>query len=251
MTDAETPTPQIARTPKTIVLELNERCSNAVTHATAPELEPLVGQSYVFLTDLEAWALVLANRLEAPLLHTASHEYAVSLLNSCQGQYRNAFKSLRLVLELCIQSAFLSANLVALSEWLRNDSDTNWASLMDVERGPFSKRLCAAFAPSLVEHAPHFEKWHEPCTASFPSAFMATSLTRFLSRSHSASMRRHSASGTTRPDTCGSCWCSCCRCGISVLSTQKSASVLKLASLISLATSRRCAIDFRAVINSE
>lgn len=158
MTDTETPTPQGARTPKTIVLELNERCSDAVAHATAPELEPLVGQSYIFLTDLEAWTSVLTNRQEAPLLHTASHEYAVSLLNSCQGQYRNAFKSLRLVLELCIQSVFLSADLVALSEWLRNDSDTNWASLMDVERGPFSKRFCAAFAPSLVEHAPHFRE---------------------------------------------------------------------------------------------
>lgn len=158
MTHTGITTPPVANTPKAIILELNEHCASAVTHATAPELEPLVGQSYVFLADLEAWTSVLSSRPEAPLLRTASHEYAVSLLNSCQGQYRNAFKGLRLVLELCVQSVFLSADLVALSEWLRNDSDTIWASLVDSDRGPFSKRFCLAFAPPLVEHGPHFRE---------------------------------------------------------------------------------------------
>jgi len=158
MTNADTPVPSVAKTPKAVILDLNERCSNAVARATATELEPLVGQSYLFLTDLEAWTSVLGARAEAPLLRTASHEYAVSILNSCQGQYRNAFKSLRLVLELCVQSVFLSADLVALSEWLRNDSDTNWASLLDGERGPFSKRFCFAFTPSVTEHGPHFRE---------------------------------------------------------------------------------------------
>jgi hypothetical protein len=158
MTDAATPRTQAARTPKTIVLELNERCTSTVTHATAAEFEPLIGQSYVFLTDLEAWTHVLGSRPEASLLQTASHEYAVSLLNSCQGQYRNAFKSLRLVMELCLQSVFLSADLVALGEWLRNDADTIWASLLDGDRALFSKRFCLAFAPPLVEHTSHFRE---------------------------------------------------------------------------------------------
>jgi hypothetical protein len=158
MTDAATQRTQAARTPRTIVLELNERCTSAVTHATAAEFEPLIGQSYVFLTDLEAWTDVLGSRPEASLLQTASNEYAVSLLNSCQGQYRNAFKSLRLVMELCLQSVFLSADLVALGEWLRNDADTIWAALLDGDRGLFSKRFCLAFAPSLVEHTSHFRE---------------------------------------------------------------------------------------------
>jgi hypothetical protein len=155
--DATLP-PQAGRTPKTIVLELNERCTGAVNFATAGEFESLIGQSYVFLTDLEAWASVLSSQPEAPLLRTASHEYAISWLNSCQGQYRNAFKSLRLVMELCLQSVFLSADLVALGEWLRNESDTIWASLLDGDRALFSKRFCLAFAPPLVEHVSHFRE---------------------------------------------------------------------------------------------
>jgi hypothetical protein len=158
MTDAATPTAQPLRSPKTIILELNERCTSAVTHATAAEFEPLIGQSYVFLTDLEAWTSVLRSRPEASLLQTASHEYAVSLLNSCQGQYRNSFKGLRLVMELCLQSVYLSADLVALSEWLRNDSDTIWASLLDGDRALFSKRFCLAFAPAVAEHTLHFRE---------------------------------------------------------------------------------------------
>ena len=65
MTDAATPKTQPLRSPKTIILELNERCASAVTHATAAEFEPLIGESYVFLTDLEAWTSVLRTRPEA------------------------------------------------------------------------------------------------------------------------------------------------------------------------------------------
>lgn len=107
--------------------------------------------SYLFSNDLEAWARVLRTQREQALYKTAGHEYVVSLLNACEGQYRNAFKGLRLVLELCVQGAYRSANLVQLDEWLKGEKDTQWATLMDDDNGVVSKRFCRAFFPDLVD----------------------------------------------------------------------------------------------------
>jgi hypothetical protein len=57
------------------------------------------------------------------------------LLNNSQGQYRNAFKGLRLVLELILQGAYLSVYPVLLSEWLRSQADTSWQAILDPDNG--------------------------------------------------------------------------------------------------------------------
>ncbi|WP_093646311.1 hypothetical protein [Paraburkholderia aspalathi] len=117
-----------------------------------------MGESYVFASDIEAWREAISEHPEAQLLAAAAAEYVVSMLNVCQGQYRNGFKGLRLVLELCIQSVHLSANLVLREEWLRGERDTVWANLVDPEAGPFSTRFCRAFYPELCEHTAHFRQ---------------------------------------------------------------------------------------------
>jgi len=120
--------------------------------------EAKLGESYIFANDLDSWRSVLADEPESVLLETASSEYVLALLNACQGQYRNGFKGLRLVLELCLQSTHLSANLVLRAEWLRGEKDTVWATLVDPETGPLSARTCGAFFPELSEHVGNFRK---------------------------------------------------------------------------------------------
>jgi hypothetical protein len=90
---------------------LNEQCAQVVASSLQSENEALIGDSYVFASDLEAWREAISEHSEANLLATAAAEYVISMLNVCQGQYRNGFKGLRLVLELCIQGVYLSANL--------------------------------------------------------------------------------------------------------------------------------------------
>jgi hypothetical protein len=144
--------------PKQVIEELHQRCSNSVEASVDPRFEPLLGSSFTFLGDLDAWREVLKHHLEFPLYQTASEEYVIALLNACEGQYRNAFKGLRLVLELCLQGAYLSVDLILLNEWLKGQKDTTWARLMDADLGPLSKRFCNVFFPELGEHVANFRE---------------------------------------------------------------------------------------------
>jgi hypothetical protein len=81
----------------------------------------------------------------------------LALLNNSQGQYRNAFKGLRLALELVLQGAYLSVNLIALNEWLTSQADTSWQAILDDDKGVFAKKFCLAFFPSLADSANAFK----------------------------------------------------------------------------------------------
>ncbi|MYM85090.1 hypothetical protein GTP44_24485 [Duganella sp. FT50W] len=137
---------------------LHTQCSGAVDASLEGLNEGVLGDSYVFANDLEAWRDAISGSPEASLLGTAATEYVVAMLNICQGQYRNGFKGLRLVLELCLQSSYLSANLLIREEWIRGERDTVWATLVDEENGPLSLRFCRAFFPELESHTGHFRQ---------------------------------------------------------------------------------------------
>ncbi|HWQ93068.1 MAG TPA: hypothetical protein VN673_15445, partial [Clostridia bacterium] len=90
------------------------------------------------------------------LVKVAALEYEFALLALAQGRYRHAFKGLRLVLELCLQAVYLSANELQLREWLDNRADTVWTAIVDPENGIFSKRFARAFFPDIQGHIQHF-----------------------------------------------------------------------------------------------
>lgn len=141
------------------VLEsLHRQCTRSVELSLQGDNMSRLAEGYLFASDLDAWAAVLDDQLEVDLIKTAASEYVLAALNVCQGQYRNGFKGLRLVLELCLQCTHLSANLVLRAEWLRGETDTIWATLIDADNGPLSRRSCRAFFPQLEEHAGHFRQ---------------------------------------------------------------------------------------------
>src|SRR5262249_44502978 len=117
--------------PKEILKGLHQVCTETLNCSLQGEFESAIGRSYVFINDLSTWSDVLSNMPENFLFKKAEQEYLTSILNISQGQYRNAFKSLRLVLELCLQGVYLSANIVDLHEWLNNTKDTNWNTLVE------------------------------------------------------------------------------------------------------------------------
>jgi hypothetical protein len=142
--------------PGDIIGQLHQQCSDALNASVAGPNVAAVGRSYLFVDDLDAWHEALGGRPSARLVATGCSEYVLSLLNACQGQYRNAFKGLRLVLELCLQSVHLSADLLAEQEWLRGERHTNWSALVSSDAGPLSTRYAQAFFPELATHAAHF-----------------------------------------------------------------------------------------------
>lgn len=147
---------QSALRPATVIRNLHGQCTQAVDLSVNGENEVLLGESYIFASDLDSWHLAIASHSESALLKTAAAEYLMALLNTCQGQYRDGFKGLRLVLELCLQTTHLSANLVLREEWLQGKQDTIWSTLVDVDVGPLSVRSCRAFFPDLSDHIGHF-----------------------------------------------------------------------------------------------
>ena len=102
--------------------------------------------------------MAIKGQSDIELLETSASEYVLAMLNVCQGQYRNGFKGLRLVLELSLQSSHLSTNLVLRSEWLKGEQITIWAELVDGENGPLGARVCRAFFPELLDQVRHFRQ---------------------------------------------------------------------------------------------
>jgi hypothetical protein len=101
-----------------ILEKLHDCCTNTMKSSLVDDFSAVNGASYSFSSDLDNWNAVLQGRPEQSLYVTASNEFVLALLNNSQGQYRNAFKSLRLSLELILQGVYLSANLVMLNDWL-------------------------------------------------------------------------------------------------------------------------------------
>jgi hypothetical protein len=137
--------------PHKIITSLHDDCSNVIAASCHAKYSAHNASSYGFANDLDLWVQSLSDRPESALFQTASSEFVLALLNNSQGQYRNAFKGLRLVLELILQGAYLSVYPVLLSEWLRSQADTSWQAILDREKGVFAVRYCRAFFPQLAE----------------------------------------------------------------------------------------------------
>ncbi|GAB3767646.1 hypothetical protein GCM10028818_00840 [Spirosoma horti] len=112
-------------------------------------------ENHHFISDFEKWLEVLNKRPEKTMLEASLREYQFSLLAVIQGQYRHAYSSLRLFLELALGAVYLSANELELRVWLRSQRDLQWSPIIG-ENGIFTKRFVDAFFEELTEEAPHY-----------------------------------------------------------------------------------------------
>jgi hypothetical protein len=134
---------------------LHDACGAIVQASLQAQYAQLIAESHAFLQELEHWAEVIAPNKEQHLLAVAVREYQYALLALAQGLYRQAFKGLRLVLELCLQAIHLSAHQVELQEWLTSRKDTVWGALVDENNGVLSVRFSNAFFPELKDDVRH------------------------------------------------------------------------------------------------
>jgi hypothetical protein len=116
----------------------------------------LQAKSHQLFIELEGWAAAVGAGPEALLFAAVSKELQFALLAVAQGQYREAFKGLRLIIELTLQIVHLSANRLSLLEWLQGRMDTVWNQLIDDENGVLSVRYAKAFFPDLEDSVHHF-----------------------------------------------------------------------------------------------
>ena len=156
--NSETPEEEAAQPDiATLYNSFDAKCSEIVaTTFEDVDRQVVQGTSHTFFGELAIWIELVRNNRSTPLLKSAAIEYQFCLLAVVQGQYRNAFKGLRLTLELILQAILLSANEMELREWQMGNRDTSWARILGEEDGIFSQRFCSAFSPLLSDEIEHF-----------------------------------------------------------------------------------------------
>ena len=109
--------------------------------------------AHQWISDLLRWHDVLAHRPESGLILASLAEYQFALLALVLGQYRQAFMSLRLSLELLLGGVYYSANELHLRLWMNGQKDLVWSALISLDDGVFSKTFVGAFCEDLVDCA--------------------------------------------------------------------------------------------------
>lgn len=113
----------------------------------------LHANNHSFIKDFSDWINILSDRPEIVLLKASGREYQHGLISVINGQYRQAFNSLRFFIEHSLAAIYFSANELQLRLWLKGQQDIFWSNIVDPDQGIFSKRFVGAFCESLTEYA--------------------------------------------------------------------------------------------------
>jgi hypothetical protein len=135
---------------------LHNSCGEVLEASFAHDTRGLQAESHSFIKDLEEWIKALTDRPENEMLKAALREYQFALLSLAHGQYRQAFMSLRLTLELLLGGVHFSGSELELRIWLKGSRDVVWNSIIDDQSGALSKKFIGAFFEALADEAPQY-----------------------------------------------------------------------------------------------
>lgn len=148
--------------------ELKRQTTYCLRSSLKKDFNALHAEIHHIILDYEEWLKVIDGRPETSLFRFAIQELQSSLVAVFLSQYRHAFMSLRLFLELGMATAFYSSNEFLLRLWYSGKTDINWNQLINQENGVFSKQFANAFTPVLSESTPHYfaiaEKVYRECS---------------------------------------------------------------------------------------
>ena len=89
---------------------------------------------------------------ESKIFQQACREYQYALEAAIFGNYRHAFSSLRLSLELFTAAIYFSAHKMKMNLWISGSDDLQWSTIIDQDKGVFSSSFMKAFNPELMEY---------------------------------------------------------------------------------------------------
>lgn len=136
--------------------ELHSSFGAVIKSSTSSPVASRLGEAWQRSNDLRSLAGTLENRREMSVLLDAVTQYELALHLLVCGQYRNAFVLLRYFLEQALRAVWLSANEVALRQWLNGIRDISWSTMTDMDgSGVFSKPFVNAFFPELSSESKH------------------------------------------------------------------------------------------------
>lgn len=120
------------------------------------------------VADLGTCIEKIAERPEHEVFELSLKEYQHALNAVCHGNYRQAFSSLRLALELWLAAISFSVAEKDLRAWRARRQDIVWSKLIDENNGVLSKSLVSLFSPEVEQHATTFrvicEKVYRECS---------------------------------------------------------------------------------------
>lgn len=143
---------------KEYYINIYKKCGEILSECFKMEYAQMMRQNHHYLLDLKKWMEILSDRYELVLLESACQEYQYALLSVLQGQYRQAFMSLRLFFELGLSAIYYSSNEYEFRRWSRNERDINWNQLIDKDKGVLSKSFIKAFFEDIADQSVHFRK---------------------------------------------------------------------------------------------
>lgn len=103
--------------------------------------------------DIKTFEEGIAERPEVTQLRSARKELGYATYAAAAGQYRMAYGSVRLFLELGFAAVYFSANELKRRKWLSDRGDFSWSKALDEEEGVLSKPFVREFKADAVEHA--------------------------------------------------------------------------------------------------
>lgn len=105
-----------------------------------------LGKYHVFSSDLLLWSNILkAQRPEMKVLENVAYELQFSVFLVSSGLYRQAFASLRLILELALSGILFSSDEFYFRKWKQGLADISWKKITDQDTGIFSTIWLKAF----------------------------------------------------------------------------------------------------------
>lgn len=125
-------------------------------------------RAHNFIPEYELLCNVIVARPEAKVLALSIREYQFALYALAAGNYRHAYISLRLFLELALSTIHFSASELKLRKWLANQDDIIWSALVHRESGIYSASFISAFEPELASLGKQYgalaEKVYRECS---------------------------------------------------------------------------------------
>ena len=141
---------------ETYYRRLHSDCGKVLDATFVSNTGDLQSASHSFVSDLEHWCSALVGHPESEMLKAAVSEYQFALLSLVQGQYRQAFMSLRLTMELLLGAVHFSGSELEFRVWSMGNQDLVWSAIVDDNSGVFSRRFVGAFFEGLTDEARHY-----------------------------------------------------------------------------------------------
>ncbi len=111
----------------------------------------LLQAAHAIVDEIELWQEILGARPEASIFDQIISGLELGLFALVSGQYRQAYGSLRLAVELTAGVCWFSTNRLELAEWQSGERDLIWKEMTNQDEGVLSPRFRKAFFPELKE----------------------------------------------------------------------------------------------------